>query len=160
MKLAVTGHRPEKLGGYSPEAAARLQAFARFQISMLAPSRVISGMALGWDTAVALATLDLGIPLVCAVPFLGQESRWPFQSQQVYKSILARAEAVEIICEGGYSPHKMQLRNMAMVGDCDFLLACWDGSSGGTANCVAYAEGQGRPWFNCYKDLTSPPRLT
>lgn len=159
MRLAATGHRPDKLGGYSPEAATRLQAFARYQLSMLAPRRVISGVALGWDTAIALAALDLGLELVCAVPFVGQESRWPLESQRVYRSILARADAVEVICSGGYSSHKMQLRNMAMVGACDLLLACWDGSPGGTANCLSYAESVDCATWNCYNDLTAPPRL-
>lgn len=159
MKVAATGHRPEKLGGYGPEAAARLQAVARFQLSMLAPRRVISGVALGWDTAVALAAIDLGIPLVCAVPFLGQELRWPLESQRVYRWILERADAVEVICSGGYSPQKMQLRNIAMVGDCDLLLACWDGSPGGTGNCIRYAESEGRPILNCYNDLTASVSL-
>lgn len=116
-------------------------------------------MALGWDTAVALAALDLGLPLVAAVPFSGQELRWALESQRLYHLILAQADAVEVICTPGFSPHKMQLRNMAMVGDCDFLLACWDGSPGGTANCVSYAESEGRPLYNCYNDLTGRPGL-
>lgn len=154
MRVSATGHRPDKLGGYSVEAAAFLQAFARFQLSMLQPTRVTSGVALGWDTAIALAALDLGLPLICAVPFAGQELRWSLESQRLYHSILERAQAVEVICSGGYSPIKMQLRNIAMVGDCDLILACWDGSPGGTANCVAFAEAEGRLVLNCYNDLT------
>ena len=41
------------------------------------PDAVISGMALGWDQAVARATADLGIPWVAAITFEGQESKWP-----------------------------------------------------------------------------------
>ena len=34
----------------------------------------------------------------------------------------------------------MQERNEWMVNNCDVLIAVWDGTSGGTANCVKYAE--------------------
>lgn len=154
MKLCATGHRPEKLGGYSADAATRLRAFARYQLMTLSPERVTSGMALGWDTAIALAALDMGFPLICAVPFAGQELKWPIESQRLYHSILARAEAVEVICSGGYSATKMYLRDVAMVNSCDFVLACWDGSNSGTGNTVRYAWGEGVTVLNCYNDLT------
>ena len=34
----------------------------------------------------------------------------------------------------------MQKRNEYMVDKCDILLAVWDGSAGGTNNCVKYAR--------------------
>ncbi len=30
-----------------------------------------------------------------------------------------------------------------MVNNCDMLIAVWDGSDGGTANCVKYAQSKG-----------------
>lgn len=153
--LAATGHRPDKLGGYEPWAQRQVHEFARFLLSQWQPSRVVVGMALGWDTAVALGALDLGLPLIACVPFAGQELRWPLESQRIYGRILEQAAAVELVCSGGYAAHKMQLRNRAMVDQCDLLLACWDGSPGGTANCVEYARLAKCPTFNCYPDLTA-----
>jgi len=33
----------------------------------------------------------------------------------------------------------MNERNIWMVDNCDFLISVWDGTSGGTKNCVDYA---------------------
>lgn len=142
MIVAGTGHRPEKLGGYTEAVATRLLDLARAVLVRHAPSKVISGMALGWDTALALAALDLGIPLVAAVPFAGQERKWPVLAQEVYRAILARAEVV-VVCEGGYAPWKLQKRNEWMVDNAQALIALWDGSDGGTANCIRYAAPLG-----------------
>lgn len=138
--VAGTGHRPEKLGGHSEQIHQRLRDLARAALIHYGPSKVISGMALGWDTALAEAALDLGIPLVAAVPFAGQESRWPAASQERYRAILARATEVVIVSMGSYGVWKMQVRNEWMVDRCDKLLTLWDGSEGGTGNCVAYAK--------------------
>lgn len=37
-----------------------------------------------------------------------------------------------------------------MVDDCDSLLALWDGSSGGTKNCLDYARKKGKPYINLW----------
>jgi predicted Rossmann fold nucleotide-binding protein DprA/Smf involved in DNA uptake len=163
MKRAATGHRPDKLGGYGPAVAARLRRGAtRFLEGRRNTTEAVGGMALGWDTAWALAALDVGVPLVAALPFKGQESRWPVESQRLYHWILERAAEVVIVCPGGYSPDKMQRRNEWMVDRCDELAALWDGSAGGTANCVAYADQVGRPVVNLWPDwariLTPAPR--
>lgn len=142
---AGTGHRPDKLGGYGAAADRRLTLFARSVLGVVRPSGVISGMALGWDMALAEAALDLGIPLLAALPFRGQEARWPEASQARYRGLLARTFRVEVVCEDGYSAWKMQARNEWMVDRCHVLLALWDGSSGGTANCVRYARRVERP---------------
>ncbi len=34
----------------------------------------------------------------------------------------------------------MDKRNKWMVDNCDLLIAVWNGTSGGTANCVNYAK--------------------
>jgi uncharacterized phage-like protein YoqJ len=34
----------------------------------------------------------------------------------------------------------MQLRNEFMVNNSDIVIAVWDGTNGGTANCVKYAQ--------------------
>ena len=39
-----------------------------------------------------------------------------------------------------YKPYLMQVRNEYMVNLADKVIAVWDGTSGGTGNCVAYAE--------------------
>jgi hypothetical protein len=87
---AATGHRPNKLGGYGPAITDRLRRGARrFLEAHRDTTEAVGGMALGWDTGWALAALDIGVPLTAAVPFKGQESRWPVESQRLYHWILS-----------------------------------------------------------------------
>lgn len=139
MILTATGHRPDKLGGYGDRRAFRnLMWLAESAVERLQPDKVISGMAQGWDTAVAAAALLKGIPLVAAIPFKNQESRWPAEGKERYHLMLKMASEIRIISVGAYSPHKMQLRNEWMIDESDYLLALFNGSQGGTRNCLLY----------------------
>ena len=141
MILAGTGHRPDKLGGYGPsEKQTLVRAAIREKLIELKPERVISGFALGFDQWFAEEAMRLGIPVTAAVPFIGQESTWPWQSQSHYKDLISKCAEVVVVCEGRYGARKMQIRNEWMVDHSNALLAVWDGSNGGTANCIRYAD--------------------
>jgi len=150
MIVAATGHRPDKLLGYSSQAAAMLQCFARGRLIELDPDEVIVGMALGWDMAVGYAAADLGIPFIAAIPFRGQQLKWPMDSQLAYATLIAMAARIEVVSPGGYEPWKMQTRNEWMVHKSTKVLALWNGSPGGTANCLRYAEAIGKPIHNVW----------
>ncbi len=147
--MAGTGHRPDKLGNYSEATNHRLISLARWSLEKYQPTSVISGMALGWDQALAEAAVFMKIPFEAAVPFVGQESRWPAESVKRYQRLLYQARNVTVVCEGGYAAWRMQRRNEWMVDHCDAVLALWNGSDGGTANCVRYAEGK-KPVVNVW----------
>ncbi|APW79708.1 GTP-binding domain [Pectobacterium phage PP99] len=153
MILSVTGHRPNKLGGYSIEAYSKLLVLATDQLSQLMPEKVLTGMALGWDTAIAEACFNLGIPFIACIPFRGQEKLWPQQSQDKYDNLVSNAAEVVIVSSGGYSASKMNKRNRYMVDNSDKVLALWDGTQGGTGNCVAYATIKNKTSINCYGDF-------
>ena len=147
MIVSGTGHRPDKLVSqrslaYSNEVRTRLKELAMAALEKMPVESVVSGMALGWDTGLALAAIELRIPLIAAVPFKGQESRWRDTDIFMYTFILGAAERVEIVCPGSYSAAKMQIRNQWMVDNSDMVLALWDGSEGGTGNCIKYAESR------------------
>lgn len=150
MIISGTGHRPDKLGGYSDDVLVKLKTLA-IDLIPEDTTKIITGMALGWDTALALAAIWRHIPFVAAVPFLGQEKMWPKESQTRYHNLLGAAEDVVYVCDQGYAPWKMQIRNEYMVDHCDTVLALWDGSAGGTSNCVKYAEKKGKPIINIWK---------
>lgn len=160
MNLAGTGHRPNKLGkpgtsGYSSDIERAMShsitdALTNSGVRISQLDSVISGMALGFDTALAQWALDQGVPLIAAVPFEGQESRWPKSSQDRFHSILDRATQVVHVCEPGYAAWKMQQRNMWMVDRADVVLALWNGTPGGTANCVNYAEKRGKKMLHSW----------
>lgn len=150
MIVAVTGHRPNKLGGYCGPANDKLRHVAKEMLRSHDPSLILTGMALGWDQAVAEACHELKVPFVACVPFEGQESAWPQGSQQRYHQLLAAAKQIVVVSPGGYFAAKMQIRNEYRVDNCQYLVALWDGTSGGTGNCVKYAEEAGKHWINLY----------
>lgn len=150
MIICGTGHRPDKLGGYGDDIKIKLQSIAIDWLTKNNTDGVISGMALGWDQALACAAISLRIPLLAALPFKNQDCKWPRKSQQEFKSILERASKIVIVSEGEFSSKKMQIRNEYMVNNCDLVLALWNGSSGGTANCIQYAKSIKKPIVNLW----------
>lgn len=158
--LAFTGHRPHKLGGYDAITQGKLLALA---IEFLRPRRdsiawCNVGMALGWDQAVARACVELDIHFNACVPFEGQESHWPATSQKEYHRLLGEATIIVNVCEPGYAVWKMQKRNEYMVDNAHALVSLWDGTSGGTANCVRYAESKGKRVRNLWLEWNGGAR--
>jgi uncharacterized phage-like protein YoqJ len=147
MKIAFTGHRPNKLGGYDDFKNFRYKIMTQIDEYIWSINKlfIISGMALGVDQWVAEYAIDKEIPFDAYIPFLGQEITWPKESQIKYNKILSCAEHIVTCSDPGYSSWKMQKRNEKMVDDCDELIAVWDGSCGGTKNCVEYAKKVGKP---------------
>lgn len=146
MIIAGTGHRPNKLGGYrvpNPTFNSVMEGMDKILLE-LRPDAVICGMALGVDQWLAELCIFNGIPYIAAIPFQGFDSRWPEPSRVKYRQLLDAASRVEVVCTGGYEPWKMQRRNEWMVDNCDRLLAVFDGTDGGTANCVRYARNCGK----------------
>ena len=157
VRLVVTGHRPQDLGGYGQESFLLLVDFAAryLQRAKYRIDTVICGMAQGWDMAIAQACLQVGIPFRAFVPFLGQESQWNASTQRQYQQPLSSAADVVVVSEGGFAPWKMQVRNQAMVDQGDVLLALFSGRPGGTANAVAYAGKRGVMIVNLWGDWTA-----
>lgn len=144
MIIAFTGHRPTKIGGYivpNPTYDYIYEKTKRI-LSELKPTKAYCGMALGFDQLAASVCIELGIPFIAAIPHDNQEKIWPQKSQQKYHELLQKAEEKIIVCPGSYSAKKMQVRNEFMVDNSDIIVACWNGSEGGTYNCVQYAKSQ------------------
>lgn len=161
-KIAATGHRPPKVCGweeYETIGLERLVALARNSLIRLDAEEVTSGMALGWDIAVSLATINLGIPLIAAIPFKGQEKTWNKKSQHLYHDTLTQSQEVIYVCTeemppSGWSKQKinqmMKARDRWMVDWSTTVLALYNGTSGGTSSTVDYAELQRKPIVNVW----------
>ena len=107
-------------------------------------TEAITGMALGVDTVFALAVLELkkegyDIRLHCAIPCKNHSSKWFAESVKMYNEILSKADTVKIVTDEPYQAWMMQKRNEYMVDLADKVIAVWDGTNGGTANCARYA---------------------
>lgn len=150
MIYSATGHRPDKLGGYGDDVRGRLTALAIAFLERNPPEKIITGMALGWDLAWAQAGLLLKIPVIAAIPFKGQEGKWPQSSQDYYNNILDQCSEVVEVNPPGYQIWKMFKRNEYMVDNSDVVVALWDGSKGGTYSCVSYAEKQKKKIINLW----------
>lgn len=142
MIVAFTGHRPDKLGGYKLPNETYIKVCRQIDSALkeLKPEKVITGMALGVDQWAAMIAHKLNIPYLAAIPFEGQEKAWPEASQKAFRLLRKLAAEEVIVSSGGYSVDKMQVRNIWMVDHCDVLIAIWDGTKGGTGNCVEYAK--------------------
>lgn len=153
--LSVTGHRPDKVGGYDEVTFGYLVATARLCLVFIKPEVVLTGMALGWDMAVAQACFELGIPYTPCIPFKGQECKWCSEQQALYHQLIAAAPCPAVyVSEPPYSPAKMDVRNRYMVDNSEHTLALWSGDpKGGTANCVRYAIKKRRMVSNAWSRL-------
>jgi len=151
FNLAVTGHRPKKIGkdcyNVNSDLSKRWIAFFKKYIKELkiTPMSCTSGMALGIDTLFAIAVLQLqnegyNIQLICAIPCNNHDCKWQAFSKTIYKEILLRANKIVNVTNKNYTNTCMQKRNEYMVDNASQLLAIWDGSHSGTGNCVQYAN--------------------
>ena len=154
MIVAGTGHRPNKI----PVAEGALIDFAVLRLRSISPTLVISGVAQGWDAALASAARRLSVPYVAAVPFPGYGKKyWPDRPYQ-FLDLLAAAKQIEIVSDFP-GARSMQIRNEWMVDRADLMLALHDGSWGGTFNCIQYARKRRVPVSNCWDALTDPEIL-
>lgn len=161
LRIAATGHRPPRLGlDYTPKSNLLLKQFACLCLEAVTEKyvieQVIVGGAQGWDTAVAEAALEFNVPFVLAVPFEGQESKWPAAAQKRYNLLRQKAMETLIVCPGGYAAWKFITRDHAMVdrakqGTHGQLLALYDGvAKGGTYETVEYANSRNLLVWNAY----------
>lgn len=151
--ICATGHRPQKLqdnwGQYSSLTLPRLTKLAAKYFELTQPEVVISGMALGWDTAVALAAIKQGIKLHAYVPFNGHHARWKQDSQDTFHLILSKATVVSYPKGEDVKRLRTSLevskllmnRNTDMLNASDRVVALWNGDNkGGTADAIRKAK--------------------
>jgi len=160
MRLGITGHRsdklPDKATGYEIPNPTYNYVYQEIEkkFKELNPEKIITGMALGTDQIAAIIAYRLGIPFIAAIPFEGQEIKWIPKSQEIYHKLLNKASETVIVSGGEFSAGKMQERNKWIVNYSDIMLGIFDGSPGGTANCLNYARSINR------EIIIIDPRLT
>lgn len=149
ITIAFTGHRPNKLGNDYDLVSPKVKLIETqiyntvTEIAKEDEYEFIVGGALGIDTLVAKLAIKFYIPFTVAVPCRDQDRMWPQKSRDRYKDILLKAKEIYYISEE-YNNHCMQDRNKWMVDNSDILIAVWNGTKGGTANCINYAQKIGK----------------
>jgi uncharacterized phage-like protein YoqJ len=171
ITYCFTGHRPDKLGGYnwnSPKNIKIMNKLESIIIQLIESSKdnnltFIVGGALGIDTMSFFICEKLkkiytkkNIKIILAMPFEKQDNNWfnqidkdrlKYQRQNADEVVLVdtlEKYKFNKVSIGDYHPAKMQLRNMYMVDISNGVIGVWDGSKGGTGNCVNYAKKQGK----------------
>lgn len=157
FSVAVTGHRPDKLGGYRPNPTLQhidtLLTTTLNRLQTLIPSlHAISGMALGVDQLYARICTRLRIPFSAYIPFHGQERRWPAASQHDYQALLQLASAIHYTVQPSPQPlsyddirRALLQRNADMVAVAHAAIAVWNGTPGGTAHAVGLIRATQMP---------------
>lgn len=144
-----TGHRPDKLLGYNPldnkTLLWKLNEVIIDHIESKGVTTFITGMALGIDMWAAKIVLKLkekypDIKLVCAIPCQNHSGKWRTESKEEWQFIIDRADEVVFVSDEPYTVWCMQKRNEWMSDNSKLAIAVWDGTPGGTANCVKYAK--------------------
>lgn len=145
FKIAFTGHRPQKLNGKTEGVKHALYHFLATQKHEKEKLIVISGGALGVDQYAAEIARELNIPYVMILPFpvAVMSKKWNDESKEHLKDLIKDAVKTYVI-QKTFSFEGYQRRNEAMVDHCDLLCAVWNGSNGGTKNCIDYAKEVGR----------------
>ncbi len=153
--LGVTGHRPQKLHGSIMD----LYQITKGYLRDINPDMVNIGMAIGFDTIVAKACINLGLDYTAYIPFVGQEEKWTDRQKETYLHICRFAAKTKIISPGSYSAKKMMIRNLAIVDNSTEILACWDGDKvGGTWNAIQAAQEVNLPVTNLWDDYITYSR--
>lgn len=137
MKIALTGHRPNRLQKQESYIEhwikATLEEFNDIE-------EVYCGMAQGADQIFAEVAIGMNIPVICCYPY----RRKKFHPNE--QAIIDKAKEVRFICEKYTNSSVYWVRDKYMVDNCDVLLAVFDGKEvGGTWLTVDYARKIGKP---------------
>jgi len=150
--VAVAGHRPNHLGGYSNDVHKLLVKTAKRALKKVKPDVIITGMTLGWGQAVAEACIKLNIPFIAAIPNKDFGKSWSESFVARYLDLLSRAKYVYLAYSKPYSFFTIANRNMWMVDNANKLLACWNEEllKGDTYETVEYCKKVNKPIENVY----------
>lgn len=161
MKIALTGHRPQRLFGnnlYNP----RWQAISKWLKDTLIQNQcsvALSGMAKGSDLLYALAVKELkqdgtNIHLQLVFPCRGYGSNSPDKRYLAWRDeAINAADETIFICDN-WTPTADDDRDKYMVDNCDLLIAIFDGiDAGGVYKTIEYAKSIGREVIFCPTEL-------
>ncbi len=146
-----TGHRPKSLPwGYNEKGNEYKQFIKRLKdaLNTLINEGVglfISGMAQGFDIIAAETIIELKkkhptIKLECAIPCLNQHVGWSKGYKERYKKVLEQADSVTYVSQCNYFTGCMRKRNRYMIEKSTHLIALYNGTKGGTAQTIEFAN--------------------
>ncbi len=153
ITCCFTGHRADKLPWGDNESAPACLTLKRAIADVLASlyaggyRHFICGMATGSDiycgeAVVALRDEHPDVTLEAAVPYSGQEKRWPTRWRQRYFRLAEECDKLTVL-HRDYTADCMMDRNRYMVDASSVLVAVYNGAPGGTRATMLYAMRRG-----------------
>lgn len=147
-----TGHRPDKLPWRYNETDPGCLGLKSMIADVLASlydagfRHFICGMAIGADmyfgeAVVALRSEHPDVTLEAAIPFDGQERKWPRKDRLRYARLSEECDERTVL-RREYASGCMLARNRYMVDRSSVLIAVYDGRPGGTQYTIRYAAAQ------------------
>lgn len=145
-RCCFTGHRPEKLR----EPEAKVKQWLEEQIDDAIRQgyvTFITGMCMGVDLWAAEIVIDRretnkDLHLIAALPYPRFSDRWNYEWQEIYKNVWNKAD-LHIDVSRTFSKDCFQRRNEWMVDHSNLVIACYNGTPGGTFNTIRYAKMKG-----------------
>ena len=143
--VGVTGHR-----SLMPFNGRQVYNAARYQLTVLKPCKVITGLAVGFDTVVGIACVDLQIPFIAAIPFDEQPNLYGHEQKKVYYQLLQKATEVWKPTSGKGN-QRYFIRNNYIVDNSTTVMGyVIPGKKGGSAYTWEYASKQLKQKINIY----------
>jgi nucleoside 2-deoxyribosyltransferase len=112
---------------------------------------IYSGGANGIDQFWMEVGHYLGIQVVAILPFPSFDKLWPESGRKHLRELLDRCQEVRYthtdaeITDKATAVQAMMDRDLDLVNACDELVAYWNGTKGGTAHTVGFAQKAGKP---------------
>ena len=164
MKVALTGHRPQRLGlpeDETDEKWSRITDWICLQLIRMAEVAILSntyidmycGMTSGCDMVFGFVSSVIKngtehLRLHCVLPCKNYNS-----SNKYYRYIKDQSDEWVELAEEFYRGCD-NVRDQYMVNHCDVLLAIWDGNkSGGVWSAIHKAQKAGKKIIYCPKDI-------
>lgn len=153
MIAGITGHRKLE---HSPDSIKKV---LKDQFELFGVKKVVTGMALGFDTIAAQLAVEMKIPFVAALPFVEQAKLWKESDIEIYMDLLDKASDIYIQPDT-YDKNRIMAgyfgRNNWIVSQSNILFAYMiNDKDGGTAHTFKTAVKKGIPSINLIDFLST-----
>lgn len=131
-KVGIIGAKPFTLGSQDFEAPCRIdirKALDTIFTEVIGSQDIvvsgITGLNIGIEQDFALSCLENRINYIVYLPFADQKKLWidyPNTFQNKYEDLLDKADHVNTINKGDFSPRKILLQNKKLISDSDIII--------------------------------------
>lgn len=149
---SFTGPRPEKITENIDDIRENLR-YSIKQAVDIGYKNFITGMSRGFDLIAAEVILELknelDINLICAIPYLDQDSLWSTHDKEIYNDIVSKS-TYSIVLSQKFIRGIYHTRNRFMIDHSNLIISYYNNTQGGTKYTIDYAKSQKKQVVNLY----------